>query len=948
MNPIIRYLLIFFFVIISVKFGFAQTDTEFWFAAPEITQGHGDRPVSLVITTLENASSVTISLPANPAFSPISFNIPDNSVNRYDLTPYIDEIENKIADSVLNRGVLVSTSTPVSAYYEIAGTNNYDDPGQDNEETNTDILALKGRYGLGTEFHIIQQNKWESQNAKAYTPNAVRSFEIVATEDNTTITINPTEDVIGHTAGTPFNVVLDKGQSFSVQIPAMDDGVYKSLAGSVVTSDKDIAITIASDSQYAQGYDLLADQTIPIDRIGKEYIAIKGQSNTDKECVFVMAVENTTYVEFNGTDGVTIDAGVPTYYCFDATSEGYLYIEADKDVYVYQTSGVIELGAAVLPPLDECTGSNEVGFTRNHVYYRDAANKDTEKMWMNIILQDPADPSEIPEDNFSFNVNGIEVPGVIQATDFEPVNTTFSGTWLAARIEIDTNDVKVGDAVRVTNDSAVFHLGYLHGHDYSSRFGYLAGFNDFDVDVMVEGIPGDTAGICVGQDYQLVATGGTRYEWTGTLTALSFLSDVNISNPIINVPAGNEGSYQYIVDIYNPCQVTPKKDTLVVIAGPKPAAPGGDDVLVCLGEPVPDLSATSTETSPYFHWYSDSLLLNLQQSSASNTYATGHTQKGTYSYWVTQTISGAATCESDSHKITLTIRPDSLAHLTITDPAPACPSVDLTDLSIIDGSSGGISETISFQDGVFPDLTYNGTKDVSIAGGFEENNNKEGEALFVTDRHSTLIKWDLSQIPANSKITSAEISFYTKTVSSYSPPIYEITKDWVIDEVTYNEYKSDFSWETAGATGAGDHGSTVLGTINTVNNNTMESHTLNTDGLQVIQDWVNGVSANNGFIIQDYSISSFSAGPQFEHEGATTADQHPKLTVSYVHYPLSYWEDTSATTELIRPDSVTTSGTYYIKLGNEPCADIEPVNVVINCCPDSLITGATITDVECY
>ena len=49
---------------------------------------------------------------------------------------------------------------------------------------------------------------------------------------------------------------------------------------------------------------------------------------------------------------------------------------------------------------------------------------------------------------------------------------------------------------------------------------------------------------------------------------------------------------------------------------------------------------------------------------------------------------------------------------------------------------------------------------------------------------------------------------------------------------------------------------------------------------------------------------------------------------------LSYWEDPNASTPLINPTSVDTTGTYYIMgIGNGSCTDIKPVNVVITPIP---------------
>ncbi|WP_293896424.1 hypothetical protein, partial [Flavobacterium sp.] len=54
---------------------------------------------------------------------------------------------------------------------------------------------------------------------------------------------------------------------------------------------------------------------------------------------------------------------------------------------------------------------------------------------------------------------------------------------------------------------------------------------------------------------------------------------------------------------------------------------------------------------------------------------------------------------------------------------------------------------------------------------------------------------------------------------------------------------------------------------------------------------------------------------------------------------LSYWTNAAATTALVNPTAVTTSGTYYIKstLGN--CSDIDPVTVTINPTPVLSITN---------
>ena len=79
-NPIRSFILLLLFSICGLN-SFAQTDTEFWFAVPDVTKGHGhDNPggrhALLTFSTFDMASTVTISMPADARFVPIQIVIP--------------------------------------------------------------------------------------------------------------------------------------------------------------------------------------------------------------------------------------------------------------------------------------------------------------------------------------------------------------------------------------------------------------------------------------------------------------------------------------------------------------------------------------------------------------------------------------------------------------------------------------------------------------------------------------------------------------------------------------------------------------------------------------------------------------------------------------------------------------------------------------------------------
>jgi len=78
----------------------AQTSTEFWFAPPEVTQGHaGSSPIFIRLAAGANPATVTIDLPANPGAlnggSPITVNLPANGAQTVDLSAFVNDLETR-------------------------------------------------------------------------------------------------------------------------------------------------------------------------------------------------------------------------------------------------------------------------------------------------------------------------------------------------------------------------------------------------------------------------------------------------------------------------------------------------------------------------------------------------------------------------------------------------------------------------------------------------------------------------------------------------------------------------------------------------------------------------------------------------------------------------------------------------------------------------------------
>src|SRR5690606_17673257 len=90
----------------------AQTSTEFWFAPPEVSQGHaGSVPIYLRLAAGADPATVTIEMPANAAaFNgglPIIVTLPANGAHTQDLSAYVNILETRPTGVVRNTGLKI-------------------------------------------------------------------------------------------------------------------------------------------------------------------------------------------------------------------------------------------------------------------------------------------------------------------------------------------------------------------------------------------------------------------------------------------------------------------------------------------------------------------------------------------------------------------------------------------------------------------------------------------------------------------------------------------------------------------------------------------------------------------------------------------------------------------------------------------------------------------------
>lgn len=524
----------------------AQIDREFWFAVPEAASGHGDSPIYLRISAFDTRAQVMVDVPASSSFKPIRVAVNANSSATVSLTNFKSFLELIDPNTKKNNGLRIRSNQPIAVYYEI------------DNNLNRDIFTLKGKNGLGTHFFTPFQNVYKNAN---YQPLSISSIDVVATEDNTEIIVNPTSRLFG-TGFNQVKVTLDRGQTYSLR--ANGSSGVDHLTGTEITSNKPIAVSIKDDSVDPVGTckDFIGDQLVPVDKLGMKHLVARGQLTTADEYFFVLATEDNTKVTVSGLNNKSllfIDKGESQAYNMSSL-DSEMYIETDKPVYVFQVTGFgCEVGGALIPPL-ECTGGKRVSFFRTS----------SEDLLINLVV-----PKGY-EDEFKFNGNS----NIIRSTGFKSVRGT--DDWLVGVFAISNNVLSSGNLGIVTNDSARFQMGVINGGSFTgSKFGYFSPFASLNL--------GDNVSLCYGE--KLVLDAGYGFD--------SLIWNTNSNNDKILVEKPDTYFVEARTD--NGCVL---RDTVIVEISPKPEFTINDSIQ-CFNENDFAFNVINGQSTSRYSWRLD-------------------------------------------------------------------------------------------------------------------------------------------------------------------------------------------------------------------------------------------------------------------------------------------------------------------------------------------------------
>jgi len=219
---------------------------------------------------------------------------------------------------------------------------------------------------------------------------------------------------------------------------------------------------------------------------------------------------------------------------------------------------------------------------------------------------------------------------------------------------------------------------------------------------------------------------------------------------------------------------------------------------------------------------------------------------------------------------------------------------------------------------------YNGTTDCSISQElgryWDQNENYDRTYELAISGNpvdiGALLRFDISAIPSTATVTAVTLTFHVlANGSGFS--VYELKKDFVETEATWNLARAGVPWETPGATGPTDRGAAALGTYAAPGGATPYSYTmaLNAAGVAVVQGWVSTPSNNHGLVIADYLISGKARVASSEDAAAAN---HPILIVTYT---LSTVPATMTFQDGVSPTAAY-AGTRDVSIGNGAIVNI--------------------------
>jgi gliding motility-associated-like protein len=355
-------------------------------------------------------------------------------------------------------------------------------------------LVSKGLDALGKTFRVGGMERQEVSDFSF--------FSVMATKNNTLVEFifDPNLQAENTDGFIPLSVVLQKNESYIALFTAENNALF---IGTRIESQNDIVVNSGSiigsfsnqiiDSPnffsgeeeigYLNGSDMGFDQLVSLDSSvdATEYLLLKGDGFNSIENALIIADQDGTKVNLNGDTNtfVSLDAGEHLFIEGDKFLENpntdidYLYLQSNKNIYVFQGTGKkgesigslgpgqdvhwygANQGMFFVPPLS-CTSVGDVESIARIDEVDDFSFFNSSL----FVLSSYGSTVEVNGQNIT------SFPNI--STDFGPIQT-FGGSYQIHRVDGLQNDVSIVG-------SEELYVSYYNANDAATSGAFYSGF----------------------------------------------------------------------------------------------------------------------------------------------------------------------------------------------------------------------------------------------------------------------------------------------------------------------------------------------------------------------------------------------------------------------------------------------------------------------------------------
>ena len=379
-----------FFLLIVILFSnmsylksqtFSSEGRDFYIALTKFNGAESSYAYPFIIVTSRQSCSVTITNPNQPGWEGVSADILAGGSVQFTtvdipLTQWcnnsFDTAEFQIPQPL---GLQLTSTQDVAVYVAARSECSFDA---------TKVLPIEALTGT----YVIQDYPASDYNDRGMNGNS-STFCIVATEDNTSVSIVPSiKTRCGDAAGSTIQTTLQRGQVYHV---ISEDIEGSSFTGTKISADKNVAVFAGAVFTSIPGNfsarDLLYEQQIPTDYLGTEFVVTR---SLDKyaDRVRMTALYDNTEIAINGISVKMLNAGetfeielsdgdarlsrspiVEYDYLVRGTDAHYIQSSCPIAVYLYMVSNayrdknsyIMEIGDPAMvwiAPLDQMIGES--------------------------------------------------------------------------------------------------------------------------------------------------------------------------------------------------------------------------------------------------------------------------------------------------------------------------------------------------------------------------------------------------------------------------------------------------------------------------------------------------------------------------------------------------------------------------------------------------------------